>query len=593
MYFRNTRATVNKFYMLLNLSFAIHAFIEFGYRQSASYEEVAFWWRLDFFWPIMQPLALYTVLAFVGNINALKNKWVHTFAWGPALFFVLSDSTMNIVTGKPIKHYWGWSYGVPNKSLVFYNLAYLWIFTVCMIAIYIAFFYYRRALTPQKRKQRFFFLLGVGFPVWPGLIEMVLRWLAIEAPPVTVASYVVTNLFLAYAIWKYELFALTPITAAESIVSTMSDALLLVNNNRTIESCNNATTELLGYRQKDLSGAPVEEIFAENTDRPDWVSNTDIDSLKERVKYLETRLRTNNAREIPVSLASSLLNDDRGNRLGFLLIARDNTERIKKEQELNLHKYHLEKLVTQRTQDLDATNQDLAKSREQLRFLSERLVLAKEEESARIARELHDELGQILTGLKIDISLFDKHLKKEMWFNQKEYEARIKGIIGLVDSAIKGVQGITKGLPPAMLDDIGLVATCEWMIGEFNRRTGMECSFDHRVNDEDYDRAFSAAVYRIVQESLTNVARHSKAEDVTIYMKETADTLQVSIEDNGIGIKDEEVSGFHSVGILGMTERAYTFGGQVNVKGLKGRGTSVQLSVPVLRSRNAKNTDCR
>ncbi|MCP4602593.1 MAG: PAS domain S-box protein [Proteobacteria bacterium] len=591
IYFRNSRAIVNKLYMQLCLVLATCALIEFGYRQSHNYAEASFWWRLDFFWPLIAASAIHFAIAITEKISLLKSRWIYGIIYGPTLMFMFVDAKFHLITGNPIKQFWGWSYSIPDNIIG--KLGYAWIFISLGLSLYLLLKHSRSISDNRKQKQCKLIALGLFLGMSSQIMESVFNLMSINFPPFFITSIIVINTLIAYAIWKYELFALTPITAAESIVATMSDTLLLVNNNRTIESCNKATTELLGYKQNDLSGALVETVFFEYSDIPAWILDTDIDSPKERVKYLDTRLRTSDDRDIPVSLASSLLNDERGNRLGFLLIARDITERKNKEQELNLHRHHLEKLVTQRTQDLDATNQELARSREQLRLLSERLVLAKEEESARIARELHDELGQILTGLKIDISLFDKHLKKKMWSNQKEYEARIESILGLVDNAIKGVQGITKGLRPAMLDDIGLVATVEWMIGEFNRRIGIECSFYHRVNDEDYDSAFSTAVYRIIQESLTNVVRHSNAEDAFIKMKETEKTLQVFIEDNGIGIKDEEVSGLHSVGILGMTERAYTFGGQVNIKGLRGRGTSVQLSVPIVRLKNATNIDCR
>ncbi len=389
---------------------------------------------------------------------------------------------------------------------------------------------------------------------------------------------IIFNLTITYAIWKYEMFALTPMTAAESIVATMSDALFLVNPDGSVQSGNRAARLLLDYDEGMLGRTHVRALFADGVDMPVWIANGESSEQDANVKYLETWFATRDRSRIPVSLASSVLIDSNDNMLGYLIIARDITERKRMDDELAQHREHLEQLVSQRT---DA----LAQSQEQLRLLGERVSQAKEEESARISRELHDELGQVLTSIKIDVALHKKRLSARGWTDDTGEKSRIDGIHTRVDGAIRTVQNITKKLRPTMLDEIGLVATIDWMVQDWQERTGVECAFTAQVTTEDLDPDLSTAVYRIVQESLTNVARHAKADKAAVEMTETDDVLTVAVKDNGIGISEAQKADFNAVGLLGMTERARPYNGKVIISGTPGEGTDVRLTIPRPRER--------
>ncbi len=132
-----------------------------------------------------------------------------------------------------------------------------------------------------------------------------------------------------------------------------------------------------------------------------------------------------------------------------------------------------------------------------------------------------------------------------------------------------------------MLDDIGLSGTLEWLVMDYEKRTGIACSFENSLSKDNFTPAFSTAVYRIIQESLTNVARHAQANAVSIKMNTINDELVIQIEDDGVGIAKEAVSTPGSVGILGMTERAYNFGGNLVVSGQRQQGTLVELTMPI------------
>jgi len=220
---------------------------------------------------------------------------------------------------------------------------------------------------------------------------------------------------------------------------------------------------------------------------------------------------------------------------------------------------------------------ELRRSREQLRELSRRVLSAQEDERRRIAREVHDELGQALTALKIDLT----------WINQRQQEdvaairARTASMIDLVDRTIREVRRIARELRPGVLDDLGLVAAIEWQIQEFQNRTGIKCRPEISPDIELPDPACSTAVFRIFQEALTNVARHSQATEVSIRLATRARHLYLGVEDNGRGMKEGSLADTKSFGLVGMRERVLPWGGRVEINSPKGGGTAVMVTIPM------------
>jgi signal transduction histidine kinase len=218
----------------------------------------------------------------------------------------------------------------------------------------------------------------------------------------------------------------------------------------------------------------------------------------------------------------------------------------------------------------------LRSSREQLRALSAHLQSVREEERALIAREIHDELGQELTGLKMDLSWVIKRLPDD----QKLLIRKTESMSKLVDNTIQSVRRISTKLRPGVLDDLGLTAAIDWQAEDFQNRTGISCEFHSNLREVDLDQDRSTTVFRILQETLTNVARHASATHVNIFLKEETNSLALVVEDNGRGITEGEASDPKSLGLLGMRERALVFGGEVQIRGTPGRGTTVTLKIP-------------
>jgi PAS domain S-box-containing protein len=219
---------------------------------------------------------------------------------------------------------------------------------------------------------------------------------------------------------------------------------------------------------------------------------------------------------------------------------------------------------------------------EQLRALSARLQSAREEEGTRIAREIHDELGSMLTGLKWDLEEISRMLSTPSGESQLAMmRDKVRALIKLTDMSVSTLRRIASELRPSVLDDLGLAAAIEWQAQQFQARTGIICDCDSSAEDVELSAEQSTAVFRIFQEALTNVLRHARATRVNIKIYKEKSHLLLSVSDNGKGITDGDKSEQQSLGILGMRERAHLIGGEVSITRAEGHGTVVTLRVPL------------
>jgi signal transduction histidine kinase len=220
----------------------------------------------------------------------------------------------------------------------------------------------------------------------------------------------------------------------------------------------------------------------------------------------------------------------------------------------------------------------LRRSLEQLRALTNYLQYVREEERTRIAREVHDELGQALTGLKLDLSLLAKRLPQ----GSRELHEKTRTMISHIDATIQTVRRIATELRPGILDSLGLVAAIEWQANEFQTRSGVPCEVTATIDDAHLPHDFTTVFFRIFQETLTNVIRHAKATRVEVQLEEADDDrLVMKVRDNGRGISEEDQVKTTSFGLVGMRERAMLIGGEVTLQGSPGKGTTVTLRVPL------------
>ena len=224
--------------------------------------------------------------------------------------------------------------------------------------------------------------------------------------------------------------------------------------------------------------------------------------------------------------------------------------------------------------------EQLKSSREQLRKLASRLESIREEERSKIAREIHDELGQTLTGLKFELSWLKNKISRVDSVKSVLAE-KINSMSQMITSTIQWARKLSTDLRPGLLDDYGLVAALEWQAKEFEARTEIHCHFDSFAESVALDSEKSTALFRICQESLTNVARHANATVITISLREDEGNIILEISDNGRGITDSEIAHPKSLGVLGMKERAMLLGGDFSIGGSPGKGTSIIVRIPL------------
>ena len=243
---------------------------------------------------------------------------------------------------------------------------------------------------------------------------------------------------------------------------------------------------------------------------------------------------------------------------------------------VDLHKKNV--ALTSEIKERKIAEAQLRESEVQLRALAARLISIREEERARIAREVHDELGQVLTGLKMDVTW----LARRIAGSEEPLVEKAEAMCRLIDSTMHLIRRISTGLRPEILDDMGLVAAFGWQAKEFQKRMGMRCRLKLPEEQVDLDKELSTAVFRIFQEILTNIARHAKASSVDVTLSISEKLLKLAVVDDGIGITESQIGGRESLGLLGMQERAQLFSGVVNIQGVPGRGTTVSVSIPIL-----------
>jgi PAS domain S-box-containing protein len=266
-------------------------------------------------------------------------------------------------------------------------------------------------------------------------------------------------------------------------------------------------------------------------------------------------------------------------------LAMDNARLYHTARSLNAE---LDQHVAERTRELQEANRKLGieiiehqSAREQLRLLAAHLQSAREEERIKIARAIHDEVGTLMTAIKMDLAFLDREINGS---GPKKSPAALHEEIGattkLVDDAIETVHQIARELRPGVLDHLGLRAALEWQMQEFQERVKIECKFNSDLDEFNLDPARSTAVFRIMQETLTNVARHSHATHVEASLRQEENTLILEVRDNGKGIP--ATPNANRFGILGMRERAHVFGGEVTIEGAPEQGTVVVVRIPVL-----------
>src|SRR5712691_814931 len=368
-------------------------------------------------------------------------------------------------------------------------------------------------------------------------------------------------------------------------------ALFQLDPRGRVVSWNAGAERLKGYRAEEIIGKHFSLFYP----REDVIRGTPEQNLEEAAQRGQSvhegwRLRKDGSL-FWGNVVITALRDPKGNLLGFAKLTRDVTERREREETLTKAKELPELRVEQRAAVLTRVNEELRveiaereraeeqfkASLDQLRALAARLQSVREEERTSIAREIHDELGQACTAIKMDLALIGRKTTKR----QTHLRAKADSASRLIDDMIVTLRRIASELRPRTLDDLGLTAALESQAQEFEARTGIHCRVALPEEPLTLDDERSTAIFRIFQESLTNVARHAHATRVEARMEKEADQLIFQVHDNGKGFDPEEAKARMSLGLVGMQERALLLNGELKVEGVPGAGTTLALRIPL------------
>lgn len=345
------------------------------------------------------------------------------------------------------------------------------------------------------------------------------------------------------------------------VVATISDAVLLVHvPTRTIADCNPAALEMLGYDRDELVGAPSEILHVDREHYERFAAEGDPVLAQGEPFRTRWTLRRKNGEVFRTEQVVGLLEPAGDEEPEYAVsVIRDVSERNRREEEL------------------EASRRALRRSRDLLQRYAEHLTRAREQERADIAREIHDELGQALTGLKMQLA----QLRRRLEAGEEISPAALDPSLELILATVAQVRELSSSLRPAALDQLGLRDGLEWLVEQFGERTGLEVAYDPGDVELDLDEETSIHVYRLVQEALTNAARHAEAEHVRVEVSAADGDLLVQVLDDGVGFDLREPGDApDSHGLLGMQERAHLVDGTLTLDNRASGGARVGLRFP-------------
>jgi PAS domain S-box-containing protein len=330
IYHKNPENQLNIMIAILSITVGFLAFIEFEYRQTLDFQTAYFWLKLSVLWPIVPSILLHISLIFNEKTKVLKSKYIYVLIYAPALIMAYFAFDTNWLFNGMVREYWGWTYIFPKDNLLFEIIS-LWTIICVVIAAGLSVINNIK-IEGSKKLQAKFLIAGLYFPLTISLMsDLILPNMSIRLPETTMIMSTLGITFISYGVWKYRFPALTTAAVADEIVSTMSNFLILLDNEHRIVTVNQATTDLLGYDQAELVGNPVEMVFADKNQKLMFRRNNSSNTKINAISHVETYLKSKNGKIIPVLLSDSVIQNKDHQTVGIVCIGND-IEEIKDAQ---------------------------------------------------------------------------------------------------------------------------------------------------------------------------------------------------------------------------------------------------------------------
>ena len=359
---------------------------------------------------------------------------------------------------------------------------------------------------------------------------------------------------------------------------------------------NKKLLQIVGYSEEELAELNFKDITHPEDLEADLKYVDKLISGELETYSLEKRYIKKNGDIVWILLTGSIAKDDEGKPKYFIAVIEDIEKRKKAEEALRIAHIDLEVKVEERTKELSVSNRRLLEEveerrkaeaelddfKEQLRALSAHLESVREEERLHIAREIHDEFSQRLSAVKIDVGLIYKQIsKKNAELNLLEMKKELKNIYSTIEEMFRSMRNLLKKIRPELLEELGLLEALSLFIHEYEERSGIKCNLVYSLANDPFDLNISIQIYRIIQESLTNVLRHAGADTVDINLSQSNNHIELHLSDNGSGFESNDKDG--GFGILGMKERAVSVGGNLDVISQPQKGTIVKAIFPFIQ----------
>lgn len=348
-------------------------------------------------------------------------------------------------------------------------------------------------------------------------------------------AFAFTANYIVNARRRAEDAATRALTEVDQVFETAADGMRIVDKDFRVLRANDTFAELVGLPKEDIIGKKCHDVFWGEMCDTAGCPLTRVLNGDEYVEYDADKVRPDGT-SIPCIVSATPFNRPDGRIVGIVEDFKDISERKRAER-------------------------NLEETGERLRELTAHLQSIREEERSRIAREIHDELGQVLTALSLDVRWLQKRLPDELG----DLQDKTNTMSELITTTVGSVSRICSELRPAILDDVGLSAAIEWQAGEFSSRTGIACNIESAPSQIKLSEELSVAIFRIFQETLTNIVRHAQATEVEVGLRLTPQEFSMRVCDDGIGMEEAEPHKMDSFGLLGVEERVRGFGGELKV----------------------------